>query len=306
MPDSATSPRDGSTGDGFDPDAPPLKYDHRALVSTSHQGPLAIVADDGQIEWQFDYTALGDEANDAWLLPSGNVVFAYKNGVEELTPNKSLVWHYTAPAGTEMPSVQPLAGGHFLIGEVHGGGVAYLRELDATGQLQSSVTVNSGNAGLGTHGQFRQIRKTPQGTYLVTYIDIDKAREIDAAGKMIREFPCGSFVAIRLPDNNTLIACGDSHRVIEVDPQNNIVWEVNNTSVADLTGFACGLQRLPNGNTVICSWPGHLPSDPHGPQCFEVTRDKKVVWELKNPDLHWVSTIELVDPAAKVGGAVLR
>jgi hypothetical protein len=290
-------------------EAGPATYNHRALVSTARGGTMAIVADDGTYEWQYDYSALGGEANDAWLLPNGDVVFPYINGVQELTRDKKVVWNYPAPAGTEIHGCHPLPNGHFLVGENHSGGIAYLHDLDEMGHVTSSIKVDSGNASYGPHNQFRNVRKTPQGTYLVTYMDLDRGREIDDTGKMVREFPCGRFVALRLPDGNTLLACGDDHRVIEVDPQNKIVWEANETNVPEhlLSGFACGPQRLPSGNTVICSWPGHLPTDPKSPRCFEVTPDHQVAWKLKIPDPGWwITNIELLDPAAKVQGVVLR
>jgi outer membrane protein assembly factor BamB len=65
--------------------------------------------------------------------------------------------------------------------------------------------------------------------------------------------------------------------VIEMDPETGeIVWEYKSNSE---TGFAShhisGAQRLPNGNTFICSGNcGHL---------FEVTPEGKVVWEYINP-----------------------
>jgi hypothetical protein len=42
--------------------------------------------------------------------------------------------------------------------------------------------------------------------------------------------------------------------------------------------------RLANGNTVICNWPGSLPlvDWPTVVQVIEVTRDKKVVWALRD------------------------
>jgi streptogramin lyase len=305
--DGGGGQRDGSAGAAGNPDGPAAKYNHRVLLG-SGLGPIAIVSDSGEFEWQIEYKPLGGEGNDVVLLPSGNIAFAFKAGAEEVTPAKTVVWRFDAPSGAEIQGLTALPNGHFVLGEAHGGGVAYLRELDAMGKVVSSVTVNAGNSGLSAHAQFREVRKTPQGTYLVTYLSPNKAREIDATGKMMREFPCGSFVAVRLPDGNTLISCGNSHRVIEVDPQDKIVWDANINNVPLLNGFAAGIQRLPSGNTAICSFPGELRTDPKTSRCFEVTKDYKVVWELKTPkmpDYFWTA-LEFIDPAAQVGGVALR
>jgi streptogramin lyase len=301
----------GAAGAGGNTDVPSAKYNHRVLLG-SGLGPIAIVSDSGEFEWQIEYKPLGrpgaeTEGNDALLLPNGDIAFTFSAGAEEVKPDKTVVWRFDNPAGTETQGLTALPDGHFMVGETHTGGLAYLRELDATGKVVSSITVDSGMS-LAPHSQFREIRKTPQGTYLVTYLKPNKARELDATGKMIREFPCGSFVAVRLPDGNTLISCGNSHRVIEVDPQNKIVWDANNTNVPLMNGFAAGIQRLPNGNTAMCSFPGDLRVDPKTTRCFEVTRDFKVVWELKTPktpDYFWTA-LEFLDPAAQVGGVALR
>jgi hypothetical protein len=287
-------------------DGPESRVAHRVLSSVSEQGPLAVVSKDGQIDWEYNVLSLGGEANDAWLLPTGNVVFAHKSGARELTPAKEVVWSYAAPSGSEVHSCQPLGGGHYLLGEAHDGGIGQLREVDSSGKVLSTVTINAPSA-LPAHGQFREVRKTPQGTYIVTYLQINKAMEFDAQGKPLRTFACGSFVAIRLPGGNTLISCGDEHRVIEVDPLDKIVWEVTETEIpGNRLGFAAGLQRLANGNTVICNWPGHFTTDPHEPQAFELTRDKKLVWELADPRLQWTSNVDVLDPEAQVDGVSLR
>jgi hypothetical protein len=57
---------------------------------------------------------------------------------------------------------------------------------------------------------------------------------------------------------------------------------------------------------VICNWPGHTGVASPPPQAFEVTREKKVVWELNDSRLGWVSNLEVLDPEATAGGAVLR
>jgi hypothetical protein len=88
--------------------------------------------------------------------------------------------------------------------------------------------------------------------------------------------------------------------------QNKIVWEANSSNVPLMNGFVAGIQRLPNGNAAMCSFPGELRVDPKTTRCFEVTPDFKIVWELKTPkDAFWTS-LEFLDPATRVGGVALR
>jgi hypothetical protein len=278
------------------------KVQHRFIKSGCGSESVAIVAPDGRIEWEYK---IADETSDAWLLPGGNVIFAYKHGVREVKPDQSLAWEYPAPKGVEIHSCQPLPGELFLIGESHNDGMSYLYEMDRAGVKHKTVAIKCGG---NAHGQFRQVRKTPQGTYLVTsQRGGGKAEEFDSDGKSLRVFPAGRFVAIRLPDGNTLIACGDEHRVIEVDPQDRIVWEVKKDDVpGNSLGFAAGLQRLPNGNTVICNWSGH-GGEKEQPQVFEITRDKKVVWAVQDPRLHMISSINILDaPGDVLKGEVWR
>ena len=173
-------------------------------------------------------------------------------------------------------------------------------------KISKTITIQTANMGPG-HDQFRQVRKTPAGTYLVTYQrDGGPAEEYDGDGKWLRTLPCGRFVAIRLPDNNTLISCGDNHRIIEVDPANKIVWSVEENEIpGNQLLFVAGLQRLPNGNTVVANGAGHVGSITQ-PQVFEITRDKKVVWEVKDAKLNYISSINILDSDAAVNGALLR
>ena len=63
--------------------------------------------------------------------------------------------------------------------------------------------------------------------------------------------------------------------MIEVNAKGKIVWSVDNDDIGEkLIDDACGVQRLPNGNTVITSY--HAKGD--RVKLLEITRDKKVVW----------------------------
>jgi outer membrane protein assembly factor BamB len=88
--------------------------------------------------------------------------------------------------------------------------------------------------------------------------------------------------------------------VIEMNPETGeIVWEYKSNAE---TGFSShhisGAQRLPNGNTLICSGNnGHI---------FEVTADKEVVWEYINPITSNGAVSRLEDAGMMGGNAVFR
>ena len=263
---------------------------HRFLKSGCRSGSIAIVGEDGTIQWEFPFST---NVSDSAVLPNGNIAFSCDSGAKVMTPKREVIWEYKAPVGAEVHACQPLPGGMFLLGESYPDGTSRILEVDGGGRIVKAVSIG-GNRG-GAHGQFRQIRKTGKGSYLVTFMAQGQAREYDGSGKLLRTFADGRFVAIRLANGNTLIGCGDAHRVIEVDPADKIVWEIAENEIpGNKLGFAAGLQRLPNGNTVICNWPGH-GTIKNQPQVFEVTRDKKLVWEVNDPRLKMISSIQILD-----------
>lgn len=70
----------------------------------------------------------------------------------------------------------------------------------------------------------------------------------------------------------------DGSRAVEVDPKTGeVVWQSPQTFIgrSHYSSFISGAERLPNGNTIICSGgKGRL---------FEVTKDNEIVWEYINP-----------------------
>lgn len=267
---------------------------HRLLVSGCGYGEVAVYAKDGSREWSI---AEKNETDDAWLLPNRDMVMAYKHGVRIIRPDwKSgagctVLKDRPTPDGGETHSCQPLPGGGFLIGESFKG-VSYLVELD--NDLQETKRIELKGFG-GKHSTFRQIRKTPQDTYLITQQKKGGiAMEINGEGKIIRRFPDGRFVAERLENGNTLIACGDAHRIIEVDPEDNVVWALEQNDLPGVTiGFAAGVQRLPNGNTVFCNWGGH--GGTAGDSIIEVTPDKKVVWSASPGKPNRIANVKVIE-----------
>jgi hypothetical protein len=105
---------------------------------------------------------------------------------------------------------------------------------------------------------------------------------------------------VRLKNGHTLIACADSNkqpgRVFEVDQEGHTIWEVKGEELPGVSlKFMAGLERLENGNTVMCNWLGHgaLGQSAH---IVEVTPDKKVVWRFyDHATMKTVSSIYLLD-----------
>lgn len=304
----AARPSDPDAG-GMPPstEPPPVSEPFVQKYITGHSGGTAvnIMTRDGQLLWSID---VPDEANDAWLLPSGNVVFAFKTGAREVTIEKEVVWEYNAQGSGETHTCQPLTDGGFLVAESRAGGNgSALHELDSTGTVRLTIPL-TGLASGNPHAQFRQVRKTPQGTYLVGLPNPFRTLEIDGAGEVVRTFPLGRFAAVRLANGNTLISGGDAAlKVAEFDRDANIVWELRANS---LPGYRLvhvpGIQRLANGNTVVTNWGGHSNGFDE-PQILEVTPNKQVIWSVKEIDvLGPVSNVHVVDTADDFGAGALR
>ncbi len=283
---------------------------------------MFIVNTAGKVEWEYKTGS----CNDLWVLPNGNLLFNTGTGVQEVTREKKIVFDYKGSPfkravkqkdGTtkqvegpsEIYACQRLANGNTFIGECNTG---RLLEVTPDGKIVKDVRLLPEGKD-GGHAYIRNARRLANGNYLVTHYAEEAVREYDPQGKLVRDIPAkgGPHSAVRLPNGNTLIAIGDrpgGHRVVEVDPAGKTVWEVKD---GDLPGlplkFMTGVQRLPNGNTVITNWLGHgqFGTSAH---IIEVTLDKKVVWTFADHQtMKTVSSIQLLDvPGDAIKGEILH
>jgi WD40 repeat protein len=148
-----------------------------------------------------------------------------------------------------------------------------------------------------SHRDTRLARKLDNGNYLVCHEGDGTVREYDSQGKVVWSYaldlngrprspghgPEGHgtevFGAIRLPNGNTMIAGGNNNRVLEVSREGKIVWSIDQKELPGITlAWVTSLEYLPNGHLIF----GNTHAGPDNPQLIEVTRDKKVVWTLKN------------------------
>ena len=77
-----------------------------------------------------------------------------------------------------------------------------------------------------------------------------------------------------------------------VDRVVRMAWQAENADTGGRFADPCGAQRLPNGNTIVCSY-GQRNKDKV--RIFEITPEKKVVWEYFSPvagahEIHVITT----------------
>ena len=242
-----------------------------------------IVGEDGTVEWKYDAPA-----SDGFVLENGNVLLALYptkgfpgGGVVEVDRKTGkTVFEYKATQ-KEVSTALVLPDNNILLTEL--GPKPRAIQVNRKGEVLHSTPLQCQlkNA----HMQVRMLRLLPNGNYIAPHLLDFAVKEYEPeTGKVVRTIPTDDrgrkkrdwpFTAIRLENGNTLIGCTNGNRVIEVDADNKIVWSVTNEDLGQkIIADACGVQRLPNGNTVITSY--HAKGK--ATKLFEVTRCKKVVW----------------------------
>jgi hypothetical protein len=244
---------------------------------------VAICDADGKILWA--HKTAGPKSghaghHDIQLLDNGNILF-HENWttIVEMTLDKKVVWTYDSSTmngnrgkGVDVHAFQRLPNGLTMIAE---SGVGRIIEVDKDGKIHAEVKLKPG----GTQST-RMARKLDNGNYLVCAENPGVVTEYNGKSEVVWEYPIKTRVygAIRLKSGNTLIASGSGNSVVEVTGDGKVVWEIKDT-VPDTKialKWTTFLTELGNGDFVV----GNCHAGEKNPQIFEITRDKKVVWQF--------------------------
>jgi hypothetical protein len=241
-----------------------------------------IIGEDGQIQFERD-----GGSRDGFVLPNGNVLVAWSDRVQEVTRSGQVVFSYRlSEQNREIGTAQRLYNGRTLVTELG----PHPRLLEVTSQgdiaLEVSLEPETDNA----HMQTRMARQLKNGNYLVPHLLAFAVKEYTPEGRVVRVLRTDladlggraaenwPFTAIRLDNGNTLVSLTHGNKVVEFDPQGEVVWKVLNEEAHGLFNDPCGTQRLANGNTVVGS---HGATK--GISMVEFTPDQKIVWTTDHP-----------------------
>ena len=266
---------------------------HRLLLQGKAR--LAIVDTAGAIEWEMPWGGI----HDVHVLDNGHVMVQRgPAAVVEIDPqSKEVVWSYDAAQQNgnegkrvEVHAFQPLTNGRVMIVE---SGPARIIEIDRDGNLQKTLLLKVDKPH--PHHDTRLARKLDNGNYLVCHERDGTVREYDEkTGDVIWEYEVPLFGksrqgghgpdafgnqvfgAVRLHNENTLITTGNGHSVLEVTPQQEIVWKIEQNDLVGITlAWVTTIEVLPNGNYLI----GNCHAGPQNPLVIEVDpKTKQVIW----------------------------
>jgi hypothetical protein len=253
---------------------------------------------EGHEFWSYD----GIRPIDVWPLDDGSLLIAYlpsahtkgKGGIRKVDAMKKTIFDY--PFDDEIMSAQPLPKGNFLIVECHKG---LITELNDRGEKIRSFPVVTKPSG---HKTCRQIRLTGNGTLLAAECYSHKLREYTLEGKCVRETDLRFvYYPQPLPNDHVLCACWNhpEAQVVELDENRQAVWGFKASDLPKemrVTHIA-GVLRLDNGHILVAAACKASASN-HGKACamlFEITPDRKVVWQMIDPDgSTWMTMVGLL------------
>lgn len=209
------------------------------------------VGRDGSLRWEI--ANLGGPM-EAQVLPGGRILIADSQSqtISERSTQGLVLWQLKV-AG-EPTGVQRLANGNTFVSTY-----SSVMEYDREGRQLFNLKLPAGS---------NAIRKHRNGNVIFTLET--EIVEMSPAGQKVRSVTLprdGMWVGLReLPGDRFLVSNSTSGRILEVDRSGHILWQ------AKVNG-ACGVNRTPNGHTLVAA----------NNRIVELNRVGQVVWETTTP-----------------------
>ena len=230
-------------------------------------------------------------ARDGYVLKNGNILICWADEVREYNKKKEVILKYKrSEEHMELGTAVRLSNGNTMITE--SGTQPRIVEINKKGEVIKSIPLQPETDNV--HMQTRMARKLKNGNYLVPHLLAFAVKEYQPDGTIVKTFSTDytafggreaktwPFTAIRIKNGNTLVTLTNGNRVVELDADGEIIWQIDN-SIFDGNPLVdpCGAQRLPNGNTVIASYGAQ-----NGIKLFEVDKNKNIVWTYTDYRAH--------------------
>ncbi len=260
-----------------------------------------FIVKDGHVAWSYWNKEWRGEISDAILMTDGHILMAHQYGIAEVTQDNQVVWHYDAPEGTEIHTIQPIGRTHVVFVQNGHPAKAVVMEIPSKRIVREFELPVSEKGSV--HGQFRNARLTSRGTLLVANMGLGMVNEYTCDGKEVDRWTgLLPWSAQELPKGNLLIT-GRKGLIQEITRMGETVWQTNTTEYGVTQPQKT--VRLKDGHHLINNWYNEWNKTPmdtaNAPvQAVEIDKDGKVVWQLRSwvsPDLGPSTTIQPLSEA---------
>ncbi|MDD5182192.1 MAG: aryl-sulfate sulfotransferase [Candidatus Nanoarchaeia archaeon] len=240
----------------------------------------------GEIVWKYDipkevsqYTNPGFSVE---VLPNDNVLFVLpRNGVYEVNRQGETVWSFKDAKVSH--DADRLANGNTLVafGAYDTTADSQVREIDPSGKVVWSWKAidhfnTSEYTSISAEGftHTNAVERLANGDTMISLRNFNFIVVVDKDGNVVRKIGEGILTEqhdpVILDNGNTLLADhGRPQSIMELDSNNNIVWQYMLKDPSDFPARDANL--LSNGNILVTT----------SRRIFEITPDKEIVWELK-------------------------
>ena len=256
-------------------------------VADHETGKVIKIKPDGTLVWD----APNGNSHDVQVLPNRNVLIVHGSAVEEVAPDRKVVWRVGRPTIVAAESAQRLPNGNTVIAD---NGRRKVIEVDRAGKIVWEFAVPNDNRR--KTPTMRQVRRLANGNTLICASTEDKVLEVAPDKKVIWSYEVPfPYLATRLANGHTLISSGDGYGsprgffVVEVDRTGKVVWKYGGADAPaeQQLRWPSGHVRLANGNTLI--------AEARGGVLREVSPDKKTVRVIRSFAMRDPATIAIAD-----------
>lgn len=266
---------------------PGLRAETFLYIADHERAKVIKIKPDGTLVWD----APNGNGHDVQVLPNKNVLLNRGPVVEEVAPDRSVVWSVGEPVVASAESVQRLPNGNTLIAD---NGRMCVVEIDRDKKVVWKFDVPNDNRR--KPATMRQVRRLDNGNTLIAASTEDKVLEVSPKGEVVWSYALPfPYLATRLANGNTLISSGDGYGsprgwfVVEVSHDKTVVWKYGGADAPkdQQLQWPSGHVRLANGNTLI--------AEARGAAIREVSPDKKTVRVIRSPALKHPATFVVVE-----------
>jgi hypothetical protein len=257
------------------------------IYSMDHEtGRLIKIKEDGTLLWDCP----NRNGHDVQLLPDGNVLIV-AGKVQEISPDKKVVWELGAPTIRDAESAQRLPNGHTVVADNRQRAVI---EVDAADKVVWRYDVANNNKR--PDPTMRQMRRLPNGNTLICTSTEDEVIEVAPDKSIVWRYKLPfPYLATRLDNGNTLISSGSGYGspagyyLVEVDPKGSVVWKYGGADSPpdQRLKWPSGFVRRSDGTTYI--------SEAQNAAIRVVDMDKKTVRVIKSKAMKHPCTLVIVD-----------